>query len=415
MRFDLPPGFERVSFWPLGVPGNPGWPFLGRMDRLLVVSPFVSARCLQRLTARAAGNVLVSRPESLAPLPADQLTRFDRVYYLSPQADPEEDSEEGARAESAETLAGLHAKLYLADAGWQARIWTGSANATDAAFGGNVEFLVELEGKKSQCGIETCLGTGDGPATFAGLLQEYLPNPDGVPVDEDQEKLERLIERGRSELAGAGLRAVLSPRDSGKTFRLRITLPAGKTLELPAGLAGTCWPISLPETTGRRLGAGPAVVAELEAVSYEAITPFFAFSLSATAGTRRVDARFVLNLPLEGAPEDRSECLLRSLLSNRDQVLRLLRFLLADGKADSYELLMGTGRPGEAQNAGKVSFEFPLLEALIRALHRQPGRLDEVARLVDELTKTPEGKDLLPPGLDAIWPPIRDAHKRRKR
>ena len=46
----------------------------------------------------------------------------------------------------------LHAKLYVADDGWNAHLWTGSANATDAAFGENenVEFLVQLTGKKAR-------------------------------------------------------------------------------------------------------------------------------------------------------------------------------------------------------------------------------------------------------------------------
>ena len=38
-------------------------------------------------------------------------------------------------------FSGLHAKLYILEEGWDARLWTGSANATNAAFSGaNVEF-----------------------------------------------------------------------------------------------------------------------------------------------------------------------------------------------------------------------------------------------------------------------------------
>ena len=51
-----------------------------------------------------------------------------------------------------ETLTGLHAKLYITDAGWKSSLWTGSANATSAAFSRNVEFLVELVGKNCHFG-----------------------------------------------------------------------------------------------------------------------------------------------------------------------------------------------------------------------------------------------------------------------
>jgi hypothetical protein len=41
VSFDPPDGFDRIAFWPLGL--RPGvWPFDGRIDRLLVVSPFLT-------------------------------------------------------------------------------------------------------------------------------------------------------------------------------------------------------------------------------------------------------------------------------------------------------------------------------------------------------------------------------------
>ena len=52
-------------------------------------------------------------------------------------------------------LAGLHAKTYVIERGYAAHLVLGSANATKAAFDGNIEFLVELVGKKSRLGIDT--------------------------------------------------------------------------------------------------------------------------------------------------------------------------------------------------------------------------------------------------------------------
>ncbi len=54
-------------------------------------------------------------------------------------------------------LSGLHAKLFVSEYHHRARLWTGSANATNAAFGGNVEFLVELQGARSACGVDAVL------------------------------------------------------------------------------------------------------------------------------------------------------------------------------------------------------------------------------------------------------------------
>ena len=53
--------------------------------------------------------------------------------------------------------AATESRLFIGETGGMAQVWTGSANATNAAFGGNVEFLVELEGDKSSCGIDAFL------------------------------------------------------------------------------------------------------------------------------------------------------------------------------------------------------------------------------------------------------------------
>jgi hypothetical protein len=43
---------------------------------------------------------------------------------------------------------------------------------------------------------------------------------------------------------------------------------------------------------------------------------------------------------------------------------------------------------------------------MLRLLTRNPARLDAVARLVDDLCQTDEGKHLLPKGFLDLWTPI---------
>ena len=47
-----------------------------------------------------------------------------------------------------------------------------------------------------------------------------------------------------------------------------------------------------------------------------------------------------------------------------------------------------------------------LMEALLRNLSRNPDRIDEAARLIADLGRTEEEKDLLPEGLAEIWRPV---------
>ena len=69
-------------------------------------------------------------------------------------------------------LSGLHAKCYVSDVGSNTLIWSGSANATDAAFSRNVEFLVQLSGPKNVCGVDRLLTGNKDSAGFRDILTE---------------------------------------------------------------------------------------------------------------------------------------------------------------------------------------------------------------------------------------------------
>ena len=117
---------------------------------------------------------------------------------------------------------------------------------------------------------------------------------------------------------------------------------------------------------------------------------------------------FVLKLPLAGAPADRDSRLLLALLSNRERLLRYLLMLL--GGAELYLEGGGTGkggRWGEWNSLG--SFGLPLLEPLLRTLAEDPSRLDHIERLMQDLEKTEEGRQLLPEELAMLWTAIRAA------
>lgn len=183
--FSPPEAFEDIDFHPFGIDRREQWPFPDRETDLIVVSPFLSKSLLDRLAPEARHATLISRWEELDTLQQNTLDPWDDVFTLdtaaelNPDSDPIEMPKGGDEIAEEDTLKSLHAKLFIVDDGWDARVYTGSANATGAAFHQNVEFLVELKGKKRLCGTDVFLGDEDDEVSIRDLLVPY--HRDGPP------------------------------------------------------------------------------------------------------------------------------------------------------------------------------------------------------------------------------------------
>ena len=277
--------------------------------------------------------MLVSRQESLDALPATSLDGFDPYIISADALGPiEEDVEvseatsEGAAERAGCSLRGLHAKLYLAERGWNASVWTGSANATAAAFGGNVEFLVELSGRRSSCGLTALLG--DSGVTFESLLEPYR-RTQVEPIEKSaQELLEERLDALRHSLAATRFMATVEAGDDDETFQLSLAGTAAEAV--PDDLQGRVWPISLADARARPLAEALSATADFGAVSFDRLTSFFAIELTLAEGPLSATVAFVINADLQGVPENRGDRLLSRLLENREKVLRYLLLLLAD-------------------------------------------------------------------------------------
>jgi hypothetical protein len=393
--FQLPDGFESYEFHPLAGGAARTTPLEKRQGRMLVISPFISDGGLQNLTRGRHKNLIVSRPESLEQAGC-RLDAFDKVYVLARETEQEA---EGTPDQSPMDLTrGLHAKCYVIDSESKAHIFTGSANATEGAFNGNVEFMVELVGPKSKVGIDALFrGENDRPA-LGSLLEEFKPQP--KPADEAEEGLRAALERTRHALAGLHLTAIIAPNGDDFSVRLESNVPWRHERDVRV----ECWPVSVGQGHSRALAHGQQSIM-FERLSFEALTAFFAFRVS-IGEPERSDV-FVFNVPLQGAPADRRERLLRSFIKDRQRLMRFLMFLLADDSelADAFGTKVTKDAEGMATTEAAHA-NGALLESLLRTLHRTPERLDAVARLVEDVRSQPDAGELLPPSFDEIWTPI---------
>lgn len=111
-----------------------------------MVSPFVTNGFVQALIDNDVDSHLVSRADTLGNLDQGSLETL-----AHPEAGANLATCRSRRRRRNATERPAYQAL-LADDGWNAHIWTGSANATDAAFGRNIEFLVQLKALKSRHG-----------------------------------------------------------------------------------------------------------------------------------------------------------------------------------------------------------------------------------------------------------------------
>lgn len=429
--FELPWGFDDIAFLPFGLTRRNTSPFPDWAQRQLVVSPFISGSFLQGFAKASDNSILVSRLDSLMSLTADQLQAYRRVYIMNNEANPEEEDRDDVQDDLTETvvsppqeassdtlLSGLHAKLFICEQGWDATIWTGSANATMAAFSRNVEFLVQLMGKKSRVGIDKFLTSGkDGRVGFQDLLISYDSQIDPVEQDPQLEKLEAEATRIQRLLARLTLRADIITHESeskAEHFAVHIIREDQHQIDLPDQVTLKCWPITLQEVQAARVQINESELAIIGPLSFAALTPFFAFEVMASEGQLHSSKRFVLSIPLHNAPADRQERILRSLLDNQNKVMRYLLFLLA-GEAGGLSTLLedingDTLSQSEQRSNSLLPLSGTLFEALIRTLNQQPEKLDYVAHLVSDLEKVGTS-DLLPDGFADIWLPVWQARQ----
>lgn len=422
VRFELPEGVEDIRFHPLGLTPDGDWWFDGRVDKILAMAPFVDEVFLKRMGTLVNGEkLLVSRLDQLRELKVDPIGKCDKVFYLHPDAiedstditDQEPSVSEKSvsiqQIDPVELLSGLHAKLFITDAGWNSSVWTGSANATNAAFSRNVEFLVQLTGKKCNMGVDAFLAQTKGITRFADLLHEFFPDDSPVERDEEARAAEEAAKRVQQALIDLQLKATVSAVEQSSEYSI-VLAGTGKSVRLDQASTTTlrCWPVTLQKA--QSVDAGPLLLGSalnIPKSSFEALTAFWAFAVESRIGKKTHVLSFVLNLPVTGMPADRPERLLRSILKDKSRVLKLLLLLLTDTGRD---LLSGLATSdvviSESEKATGATEQLSLLEPMLQMLEHNPERFRRIAHLISDLEKTPDGATLLPDGFMEIWVPI---------
>lgn len=393
-QWDLPTGFDELAFY---LPGNKEfkWAPSSNATCLAIISPFCSDAAIQSIlaTTQPAEAFLVSRPESLSGLKTKTLALFSKCLHLDEAAE----NGDGEDSLSQIQATGLHAKAYLYETRHYSdytHIVMGSANATDAALKAskNIEILVELIGRKSKVGgIDEILGP-DG-------LGEYLVSFDpgeGEITDEKKLQAEKLIEKARTRLIEAvfSVNCEMVPNEGSWSLTL-----VGQIPELEGITAARAWPITVAQDDAVNILESKTERTRLGDFSASSLTGLVAFELRTDCPD--VSARFVLNLPINGVPEERKAAILNTVIANQEGFIRYLLLLLGDGSSGELPEYRGSSGWGRWLSRLGDQEDIPLLEELTRTYSRYPDRLLDISTLIHELSSH-ENK-VIPEDFLKVW------------
>ena len=405
VEFLLPDGFDDYEFHYGGIGGHkPRMPEAN--ERMLIVAPFVGASFVDRFTKHAKVT-LVSRLEELDKLPRSTLEKCERLFVLNRQAIGDDlDQSEDAGHE----LDGLHAKIFVIDHGWNSSVLSGSFNATLSAFERNVEFMVELKGKRAAHGVAKLIpfanGRGDHEdklQCFGDLLDIYDLNTRVESVDDGEEAWERACDAARIAVIEAGFELHIAQHEG----IFDVQLSANREIAVAEGYHLWAWPVAVARSHARELGR-PLSAVTFQNLTIDAITAWTAFEVRQGGGEGSRRKAWVMKLDLFGAPSDRQQRLLASMIQSREQLLRFLLLMLrlddagsSIAPSDDFSWLWN-----DSATAGDVDQNPPLLETLLRAAHQSPQTLRRIATFIKDLRQTSEGAALEDEALRRVWEPI---------
>lgn len=394
VRWECPAGMRDLRFHSLGIPGSTPPDIRGQ--RTLIASPFVSDDGLRMLRGGTRSDThLISRPETLDRLAPESLDPRVHTYVLDDAASLRDEA--GATGpHPRDLLTGLHAKLIVSDHAHSSRVLLGSANATDAALRRNIEVMVELTGPLSKFGVEETL------QSLGSLIESYesAGGAEPEPTEEAQRRLEGYL-RG---LAATRLSVRMREGDPW-TLEVWAAASGEQRGEAPDDFDLRWHLLTRPDLGGRGMPGTADQPHRIESIALADITPFVVLVARDAEGNER--QTIALAELIDDVPTRRDAVIARQL-TDRAAFVRLLMLLL---ELSGRELIAASGRGAAFFGTAAAGTEGTgLFESLVRAVGSGHSGLADVRRIVDYLSDSVEGPNVLPDGFADLWGAVWAAH-----
>ena len=411
INWEAPPNVDTVRFYAFGVKGlqssKPEGLFRGYGH--LVVSPFVTSGALRRILEVSKGEKisLVARAEEIDALDLDIKTKID-AYIFPIEAALDSDSDESTPSNEAAGIFGnLHAKVYVVESERKAFIYIGSANATEAAFSGNTEVLVELCASAANMGIEAIFGE---KTSFRKMLIPYQPANEKY-VESEKDKIKRILRAYVVDLCACRFKINLTAENDLWTMSVNSSENLPKFSEqLKDASISVATVFSKNEI--HPMEAGKKTKLNFRSRSLHDVTPFLVATVS--TADKQNEASAVIRAELIGAPASRSRDVLVRLIDTPEKFLRFLQLVLAitDGGFTGFEI----GVDEEFGFGGSRRWlEQCLFETLLNALANDASAFERLGPIVERIVELGDSNGVLPPGWSAVWGQFQQARIELKR
>lgn len=395
VEFTPPDGFGKLVFHPIGIAGYEQNPVqVQKCDRALVISRFLHSKALQSIRKNTDKELhVLSEKVDLLPIPISLREQF-RSYYLSDLIIEGEYNDLAEDGDPDLQKQHLHAKLFIfRTIGKASRWFLGSANATEAAFRRNVEFMVELSSDAYEARTRRVLSNlvdADGTGAFI-----ELPS-DEEKQDPKAEARRKAVREFEYALLKAEIEAHLETGTQQGTYDLlfRIVSPAFPKI---ADFTVTVKPFNI-DVTPQALTSVASKSLRFSAISESYLSRFIHFSIT---GRDFPSRQFLVCVPITGLPSQRLDRIFRKMIDSQDKFFQYLRFLLAEEITKEELLRVPTNEGGTGTDGDSMGFDFPLYEQLLIAASRAPSKLRAVDDVIKKLTA--EDSNVVPTDFLEFW------------
>lgn len=405
--------FESFQFLPTGIPGYKANILFDNRnyDDLLIVSPFLTNGGLKIARSHSGSKPrLISREFELKKVSPDILKGFSSFHLVNDYVNGEEKIDTETEENLSIQYQDIHSKIYSYKYGRDASLLLGSSNCSERAMYNNVEFMICLNGKDSKVGPDVIFSELFNDEL--NIFQKYDPTNQLSEQEKEILTEEEMLSGLKVELVNSSIEARASKQEDGNyqiEFKYDLTLVhSNNEIEISAELFGSTGQKQILKT-GIVNGWNVYNISELDLSSF----------LIIQIKTKYTSIGFAVKIKISNLPNTRYSKIFRAIISNPQNFLKYIRFLLADNYWEEQLSFSDTDEKGKSKGGtfmSWINYESPIYENMLQAVSREPEKLKEIQNVMETIEKEEnETNTIIPEDFRKLWSVFENVNQKENR